>query len=1246
VAQVGTLAAGFTYDTPVVSVQAPRNGPTSGRAQVSVMGVNFDIMNATPSISLGTTLCRTSSWTSATALVCDGNQGESHSHHTKLRVSLGVLTFATSFSYDAPVLSEVRKFNGASSATSTITLRGSNFATLDVTPSVVVGASKCGTAAWTSITSVLCASVAGSGPANLVSLTVSSHLGTTAAGFTYDAPVVTNTNLPNGATKGGSTLTMAGVNFGVADLSNSVLVGSTLCGSSSWTSLSAVRCDVLAVGDSPARAVAVYATGIAGTERAGFSYDAPVVVAGLLARNSPASGATSVTVSGVNFAAQDLTASLRIGLSACATASWTATTSITCLNPAGSGAGVLLAASVSAVVGTHTGFFTYDSPVISGVTPANAATTAGLSVTIIGSNFASSDVTTSVRVGSSLCATSAWTTQTSVTCQLHDGTGKARNVAVIASGVTGTRFIGFSYNPPTITDINAENAPTSSGALISIAGFDFGGYDSSISARVDSAACASSSWSAHTLVLCRTRATTGTAATLDLEVNAQKHSKLSAFTYDAPTVTQAAQPNAPPTAMSSVTLAGFNFGMQNFTPSLRLGATACGTTAWNSQTSATCFVASYGTGAKANVALSVSGKVGTLNLGFSYDPPAISFSAHVNGATSGGVSVTIHGSNFAAEDASATARIGSTACRTTSWTTLTSVMCSVPLGAGGARRAVVDVDGQAGTRSLAFSYDSPVVAAVVQKNAPTASGAVLTVTGTNFGEAANAPTITVGLTECRLTKWVATSSLECTVPDGAGLNLPVTVNVRNAYMTVLSSFTYNPPEVSAVSPVNAPAFAGAQLTMTGVNFGPGSATLIAQIGETKCATTAWVSDSALVCTSPIGAGSAKAAGVSASLLLGSLGLAFTYDAPVVNGVAAGNAAAVGGAQVVLRGFNLAAVDLTATAFVGSAACETTSWTSATALGCRTGTGYGSARTLSARVGAIGGTGEKLFSFDSPAITNLQARNAPKYGGIQDLTLTGMNFAIVDATATAFIGGTACTTTSWTTNTAVKCSSPTGSDNLGLMRASTGTMGDLYTAQSAALALDSMATGSLPAVFNYNGPGTTVLPSQDLTLGPTYKLTVQLASATSYDQLIMPAGALFLGGTLHLDVVAPYDPWRSTRFIIFQADSIQGTFDQTTSNYPNMNAITAVENQADGTGQQLVLQLIVPGCDQYTKGCWGHGTCDAADTGKCQCNTGYGGYDCSTACFYNRATAQWECGCDGNLAGVRTVPAEAPMYPAV
>ena len=90
--------------------------------------------------------------------------------------------------------------------------------------------------------------------------------------------------------------------------------------------------------------------------------------------------------------------------------------------------------------------YAFPAPVVSFVVEANAAPSAGWSVTVSGVSFARLDGTMSVTIGGQPCGTLSWASGTSAVCLASGGDGVQKTVTATVSGVVGTRSQSFSFD--------------------------------------------------------------------------------------------------------------------------------------------------------------------------------------------------------------------------------------------------------------------------------------------------------------------------------------------------------------------------------------------------------------------------------------------------------------------------------------------------------------------------------------------------------------------------------------------------------------------------------------------------------------------------------------------------------------------------------------------------------------------------------------------------------------------------------
>lgn len=138
-----------------------------------------------------------------------------------------------------------------------------------------------------------------------------------------------------------------------------------------------------------------------------------------------------------------------------------------------------------------------------------------------------------------------------------------------------------------------------------------------------------------------------------------------------------------------------------------------------------------------------------------------------------------------------------------------------------------------------------------------------------------------------------------------------------------------------------------------------------------------------------------------------------------------NRPATGSYTITVAGASLGWTDMSARMRVGYTACEATEWISSTSLSCKVARGAKSSRsnegailvTVLSRQSANPMT--DAFSYDQPTISSLHLTNGAATRA-QTVTITGRNMASYDSSPKTRLGHTACETTAWIADTAVRC----------------------------------------------------------------------------------------------------------------------------------------------------------------------------------------------------------------------------------
>jgi hypothetical protein len=254
-------------------------------------------------------------------------------------------------------------------------------------------------------------------------------------------PTITSITPKVGPIAGGTTVTIAGTNFDATPSVTFGGIGATVI-SSTATSITAVT-----PAGSGAGAVNVVvlnpSSGQSATLTKGFTYQGPAPsITSLTPTSGTASGGTSVTITGVNFATG---AKVTFDGTAGTSVVVVSATTITVTTPAHSaGAVSVVVTNADGQSATLTNGFTYTAPApaIKSISPTSGTRSGGTTVTISGTNFVSGAKVTFGGTAATVRSISG--TSVSVRTPAH-GTGAVNVVVTNPSGQSATLTNGYTY---------------------------------------------------------------------------------------------------------------------------------------------------------------------------------------------------------------------------------------------------------------------------------------------------------------------------------------------------------------------------------------------------------------------------------------------------------------------------------------------------------------------------------------------------------------------------------------------------------------------------------------------------------------------------------------------------------------------------------------------------------------------------------------------------------------------------------
>ena len=190
----------------------------------------------------------------------------------------------------------------------------------------------------------------------------------------------------------------------------------------------------------------------------------------------------------------------------------------------------------------------------------------------------------------------------------------------------------------------------------------------------------------------------------------------------------------------------------------------------------------------------------------------------------------VHGTNFGLEDTTPLPRIGNSRCVMASWHSETTLICKVNDGGGSARFAALTIGMRVGTVGTQFSsiehgidvlsglvprqhgiehgidvlsglvprqhYNTPIITTMFGASTPPSALAPLTVLDSNFVPTDRSLTASVSASTCATTSWSSASTVVCTVPSGHDCGAYVSAQANGAASTQTSITLINSNLVS------------------------------------------------------------------------------------------------------------------------------------------------------------------------------------------------------------------------------------------------------------------------------------------------------------------------------------------------------------------------------------------------------------------------------------------------------------------
>ena len=387
---------------------------------------------------------------------------------------------------------------------------------------------------------------------------------------------------------------------------------------------------------------------------------------------------------------------------------------------------------------------------------------------------------------------------------------------------------------------------------------------------------------------------------------------------------------------------------------------------------------------------------------FTYEFPEIFENLRTNFPASGDMSLTVvgRGSLGRSETTSGT-KLGISACGGSVWASDSGVVCrgaSAGLGAG--LRVAVSAGEQAGSLSLAASYDAASASSVAASNLPSSGGVSVTVVGRGgLGARGGSVGARIGVSACGGSVWASDSGVFCRgTSPGVGAGYGVAITSWSRVGSLSFAWSYNAVCLSAISVNNVSGTEGFISVVGCGGLGSMGRSAQVRIGGSACGASEWLSDSGILCRgTSAGAGAGLSVAVTAGLQTGSLSFAFvssnnftsvhtnvtalSYDVACLSSVSASNVPSSGRAIVTVVGRGgFGGIAGSARVRVRGTACGGSLWVSDSGILCqRTSAGAGAGLSVAVTAGLQTGSLSFALSYDVTCLSSVSASNVPSTG---------------------------------------------------------------------------------------------------------------------------------------------------------------------------------------------------------------------------------------------------------------------------
>lgn len=435
----------WSYNVPIAVACFPASGPTTGGTMITVTGNNFGPPGTMAVVTINGAACTEVMVIGHTTLTCKTPAGAGINQDIIVTISGQSSSPAPLWNYNAPVLTNLFPAQGPTTGGTFVQASGINFGLPGTTASVTIDGVSATNVMVTGHTTLTFLSPQGSGINNDVVVTIENQPSIPVPLWSYHAPTIASVNPQVGPTQGGTSVTMAGQNFGPPGTPASVTIDGVPATSVAVTGHTSLTF-ITPVGAGVNQNIVVTVDGQSSPPAPIWNYAAPVLFF-VSPTTGPTTGGTIVSAAGLNFGPPGSTISVTVDGIPSPMVNYSSHSALSFVTPAGSGVINPIIITVEGQNSNSTNF-TYGPPLVSSLLPNSGPEQGGTPVNILGENFGIPGAPISVLIDNVPVQNLMHVSHTLITCTTPPGVGPDRPVLITIDGQQVTPLPTFSYLAP------------------------------------------------------------------------------------------------------------------------------------------------------------------------------------------------------------------------------------------------------------------------------------------------------------------------------------------------------------------------------------------------------------------------------------------------------------------------------------------------------------------------------------------------------------------------------------------------------------------------------------------------------------------------------------------------------------------------------------------------------------------------------------------------------------------------------